>query len=861
MYQWKSQLPQDGIYFHHKGLSQAIQTLRDSMANREGISNGDPQLSPLEKSTFMYDIEKCLFSAEAIMSITTTTVYDDLASPSSYRPLTRSAGTTRDTSSDSSVPMGPINQDDIPSPLRLGRPSPGADRSGDITPITPDDSVSPTIYELDAYPSLRPSKPRVDDFVKRDLKANLRLSTSPNVGGDAHASSHRSHQPDMQSPDRTEESIPRRTRKSEASGAFQSRSDVAKHSQILFRISDIQNERSGNSDSDGDSFVDPEPDFEDGFSAIVYLELITAAQQDLQKELDAGEYDKAEQIHRKAMKYYTDREKNLNIPFDNQIEMHEILADIYHKQGQLDKAKRVLSRLLAQEKKETDRKWRLYHTLAEIFQAQNRLPDAEKYAKRAYIGREKSLEKGNRLILQSVSLLVQIYEQQGETETAEAFKKVYRSESALSQQPRLSRDRTDVGSYRSGSIISHQSQPRSVSTNREDANLTKSRVRWAPDAWVDASSINTPTKSGETPMIAAIVTGDDELVGLMLQRGADVEARCADRITPLMHAISHGYNSIAELLLSHGAQVDAPTSGWTPLHRATDLVNISMVSTLLAHGADIEAKSPKDFAPRKHPLSALKSPKMDDSDDDRSSSNGRGWTPLLRAACNGEDKMVQLLLHKSANIEARNPSNGTPLIVACEKQHDIVVDMLLINGADVHAEDDFGWKPIHRALVNKGGELITELLLNREANVNAHDTYRKTPLHHAIEKGDDQMVRFLLNAGADIEARDIAERTPLHTAIEARLEIMVHILLEAGADADAMDKGGRNAWAAATHASRKSPEIIALLSKEKKRRKSVKRGSIERDGSGKAPSGMTSSVSRTPSSSSWWSIRSNKQKR
>ncbi len=857
VYQWKSQLPQDGIYFHHKGLSQAIQTLRDSMANREGISDSDPQQSPLEEGAFMYDIEKCVFSAEAIMSITTTTVYDDLASPiSPYRPVPWSPGTPRDASSDSRVRASPSNQEDIPSPLRLGRPPLGADRSKDLTP---DDGMSPTVYELDAYPSLRPSKPSKEDCVIRDRRADLGRIKSPNTGEEAH-SSHRRYQPDMQSLGRKEESIPSRPKQSEASGAFQKRSDVAKDSQILFRISDIQNEPNENFDSDGDSFVDPEPDFEDGFSAIVYLELITATQQDLQKELDAGQYDKAEQIHRKAMKYYTDREKNLNIPFENQTEMHEILADIYHKQGQLDKAKRVLNRLLMQEKRETDRKWRLYHTLAEIFRAQNRLFEAEKYAKRAYIGREKSLEKGDRLILQSVDLLVKLYEQQGETETAEAFKKVYRSESALSQQPRFSRDRTDVGSYRSGSIISHQSQPGSVSTNREDPNLNKSRVRWAPDAWVDASSINAPTKSGETPMIAAIVTGDDELVRLMLQRGADVEARCADRITPLMHAISHGYNSIAELLLSHRAQVDAPTSGWTPLHRATDLVNISMVSTLLAHGADIEAKSPKDFSPRKHPLGALKSPKMDDSDDDHSSSNDQGWTPLLRAACNGEEKMVHLLLQKGAAIEARNPSNGTPLICACERQHDAVVDMLLINGADVHAEDDFGWKPIHRALVNKGGELIAGLLLSRDANVNARDTYRKTPLHHAVEKGDDQMVHFLLNAGADIEARDIAERTPLHTAIEARLGIMVHILLENGADADAMDKGGRNALAAATHAPRKSPEIIALLSKEKKKRKTTKRGSIERDGSGKV-SGTASSVSRTSSSSSWWSVRSNKQKR
>lgn len=803
----------------------------------------------------MHDVEKCIFSAEVIMSVTNTTVYEDVASP--YRQLPLSLDRSQNGTPDQiKSPRSPIIYENLPSPLRPVQPPQNTDTSQSATP---DDSLSPTIYELDVHPPFRPPRSRDGDRVDRGQDVTPDHSKSPKVSDDTRSSFQRLPRGELHQIGRRP--VPDRTREPEPSEQPRPRRpEISKDSQILFHLDDIKNERHESSDSDANSMVDPEPDFEDGFPAIVYLELITAHQKDVQRELEAGEYEKAEKSHRKAMKYYTDREKKLQIPFENQTEMHEILAEIYHKQKQLDKAKRVLNRLLIQEKKESNRKWRLYHTLAEIFQEQDRLPEAEKFAKRAYIGREKSLDKGDNLILQSVSLLVKIYEQQGEMETAEAFKKVYRSESTVSQQSRFSKDRGT--SYHSGSIVSQQP---SVSTQREDAFLNKSRVRWAPDAWDDSSSINAPTRSGETPMISAIATGDDELVRLMLQRGADVEARCRDEITPLMHAINHGYNSIAELLLSRGAQVDAPTSGWTPLHRATELMNISMVNLLLANGADIEARSPKEFSFRKNSLARMKSPRSEYPDDDHSSSDGRGWTPLLRAASHGEEAMVRLFLDNGANIEARNPSNATPLICAAERQLEAIIDLLLSRGADVHAEDDFGWKPLHRALVNRGGERVAGLLLSRDANVNERDLYRKTPLHHAIEKGDDEMVLFLLNAGADIEARDIAERTPLHAAIEARLEIMVRVLLDNGADTDAMDKGGRNALSAANHAVRKSPEIIALLAKAKKRKQAelgnTKWGGVDRGGSRKGSSSLDNVPSRTASGSSWWSRKSSKGQR
>lgn len=763
VHQWKSQLPQDSVYFHHKDLSKAIQSLKDSVSCRKGLGANITQHSPVEEETFLYDVEGCIFSAEVIMNVTTTTVYENVQSPLKQLPSELPGSPTVDLITDLSS--------------RAKRKHKGVQPPNELT-----------VRKTREFPE----PPR--GFHKPAGHRHELVSPQPE--------------------------------------SFKHSVEVP----IVFHLDDINTKRRGSFDSECESIFDPEPEFEDRFPPEVYSELISSVRREVETQKEAGEYQLAEQTHRRAMEYLMDRERKLGITYDNQTEMHEILADIYMKQNKLDKAKPLLNRLLMQENGETDRKWRLYHSLAEICREKGRLVEAEKFAKRAYIGRERSLNKDDRLLLESVNLLVHVYELQHKTETAEALRRVYRAEIAAPPVP-------------------EKSERRSVKVPpqlEEQPRVSQSHVRWAPDAWVDPSSINAPTRSGETPLISAITTGDDELVQLMLQRGASVEARCADQITPLTHAVNRGYTSILELLLSREAQIDSTTAGWTALHKAADMVNISMVKLLLEKGADIEARSPKEFSPKKHPLARLGSD-FDDYDEVDASDVDEGWTALLRASTKGQDAMVGLLLENGADIEARNPSNGTPLICAAEGNYEATVELLLKSGANVNAEDQFGWKPLHRVMVNRGGEGVAQMLLTHGANINARCSYLKSPLHHAIEKGNDSMVSFLLAAGADYEARDIAERTPLHTAIESRLENMVHILLEAGADADSRDKGGHDALGAANRALRRSPEIISLLAKHKK--------AMRNSAASRQSSASGSLPSRTSSSSSWWSMRSKQKKR
>ena len=583
--------------------------------------------------------------------------------------------------------------------------------------------------------------------------------------------------------------------------------------------------------TDSSHTSDPEPDFRECFSPTVYAELVSTLIQESHKEIQAGHYSKAEAAQRKAIEYLVDREAKMHIPFDNKSQMYETLAEIYMKMNRLDQAKGIIGSLLRQEKKESSQKWRLYYMLAEVYFAQDRLPDAEKFAKRAYVGREKTLGKGHALISQAASLLVSIYERQGQTQSAQAFRNLYPTEKTTPLAPQASK------------------------------HIGKTRVVWNPDLSVD---MNATTKSGKTLLINAISSGDDDMVHQALQNGADVDTRCTGSITPLMYAVIHGQILIAGVLLSRGAQIDALTSGWTALHKAVDMSDERMVRLLLDCGANIEAGSPKHFAPNKTITARRESNATDYESEDVDSDDEHGWTALLRAADRGDELMVSLLLDKGADIEARNPSNGTPLSCASENKHIATVDLLLLRGANPITHDEYGWTPLHRAQVNHGGDEVALRLINSGADVNAKCVSGKTPLHHAVERENAPMVLLLLKAGADIGAQDIEKRTPLHTAIECRLEGMVHLLIESGADLTVKDADGRDALAAANHALRKSPEIVKLLGRHVKAMK--REGSGSGGGRGRRLSNSQSSVSAggvaepDSTSSSWWSRRGKKPK-
>lgn len=107
-------------------------------------------------------------------------------------------------------------------------------------------------------------------------------------------------------------------------------------------------------------------------------------------------------------------------------------------------------------------------------------------------------------------------------------------------------------------------------------------------------------KMEEHEIEALRVSGTPELVALLLDRSADIEARDQDGKTPLHYAaaISKTPKSTA-LLLDRGANIGArDKSEWTPLHHAADQGKApAVMELLLDRGADGAARDDKGRTP------------------------------------------------------------------------------------------------------------------------------------------------------------------------------------------------------------------------------------------------------------------------
>jgi ankyrin repeat protein len=87
---------------------------------------------------------------------------------------------------------------------------------------------------------------------------------------------------------------------------------------------------------------------------------------------------------------------------------------------------------------------------------------------------------------------------------------------------------------------------------------------------------------------------------MLEMKSIDVEAKLSDELqwTCLMEAAYFGHFDICRLLVNKGAQMEAKdVSGDTPLHWAAGSGHLEIVRLLCDHGADIEARNKDEWRP------------------------------------------------------------------------------------------------------------------------------------------------------------------------------------------------------------------------------------------------------------------------
>lgn len=173
------------------------------------------------------------------------------------------------------------------------------------------------------------------------------------------------------------------------------------------------------------------------------------------------------------------------------------------------------------------------------------------------------------------------------------------------------------------------------------------------------TDINTLNESNMSALMEVTALGDLEAARTLLDNGAkpDGDEKAPDS-RPLLLAAHQGLTEMVRLLLDCGAELEAEDSiGLTALQYASREDQHDTVRYLLCRGADIE-KAGLD-----------------------------GVTPLLAAASEGQLEMTQLLLERNANINARDGHGLTPLIFAAKRGHVEILRVLLAQGPNVLLHD------------------------------------------------------------------------------------------------------------------------------------------------------------------------------
>jgi len=251
------------------------------------------------------------------------------------------------------------------------------------------------------------------------------------------------------------------------------------------------------------------------------------------------------------------------------------------------------------------------------------------------------------------------------------------------------------------------------------------------------------TENGWTPLHHAAASRSAGSLGLLLEAGADIEARRdEDGWTALHVAAAADDRQSVGLLLQSGADVAARNDfGWTPLHVASHGENAEIVHALWRAGGDVEARTDNGDTP----LHLVRGKKM----------------PY------GTNGTIKILMKAGADIEARNQHGRTPLHSASLSGTFGAVTALLEWGADIEVRNEFGWTPLHETSA-AGASGSVAALLAWGANTGARKMDGSTALHFAAQKtsgkGGKKVIALLVNAGAYVEARKIDGRTPLHQA-------------------------------------------------------------------------------------------------
>ncbi|CAF4065249.1 unnamed protein product [Rotaria sordida] len=336
----------------------------------------------------------------------------------------------------------------------------------------------------------------------------------------------------------------------------------------------------------------------------------------------------------------------------------------------------------------------------------------------------------------------------------------------------------------------------SIAAGEKHKSITKTLAKCSE---VD---VNKASFSGITPLLMVAEVGWPDILDILLERGAIVDATPSDKrgednkisgSTPLINATKYNHpECVKRLLVNHANPNHQNQSGISALMLAAEQGYFECIKLLVQAGADL------DLAPS--------GPGADNL-------NITGQTALFMATLKDRVDVVKYLIEKGADVNVQNFYGISPLFLCVESGNGKLVQALIEAGAHVNftpegelAEENFlvGQTPLFSA-AKSGHVEICEYLIKNGADVNAVTMTGASPLYTAIEEGHLEVVILLIRYGANVNqspkgqvARDlhIENQTPLLIACMKNHEAIIRYLIQSGANVNLTSEHGTSPFLA-----------------------------------------------------------------
>gem|GEM_PF-2149472 len=170
------------------------------------------------------------------------------------------------------------------------------------------------------------------------------------------------------------------------------------------------------------------------------------------------------------------------------------------------------------------------------------------------------------------------------------------------------------------------------------------------------ANLKTATNDGATALHRAAECGDVDVLKLLVDKGADVDAQRKNPFggqSPLASAVVFGHGAAVRYLLSKGAKANIGDAGFS---RAVFQGNVEIVKALLEAGVEVKNRGNQAFP------------------------GFGGFEPILALACfsyNADPQIVRMLLDRGADPTAKSQQGQTPLELARERGYEDVARLLV----------------------------------------------------------------------------------------------------------------------------------------------------------------------------------------